>query len=142
MPTELVANASVSINAPRHEVWDALVSPEAIKEYMFGADVVSDWKEGSKIVWKGEWQGRKYADKGEILELKPREKLQYSHFSPLSGQPDHPDNYHVVTIELSGDDGRTRVTLTQDNNATEQAREHSERNWEMMLTSLKKFLEQ
>ena len=142
MPTDLVANASITINAPRPEVWDALVTPETIKQYMFGADVVSDWREGSEIVWKGEWKGRKYEDKGKILAIEPQRKLQYSHFSPLSGAPDEPENYHTVTIELVGDDGRTRVTLTQDNNANEETREHSERNWEMMLSSLKKFLEQ
>jgi uncharacterized protein YndB with AHSA1/START domain len=142
MPTDLVAKASIRINASTAEVWDALVNPAAIKQYMFGADVTSEWREGSAIVWKGVWQGRKYEDKGTILALEPREKLQYSHFSPLSGLADHPDNYHTVTVELSADGNRTRLTLTQDNNPTEEAREHSERNWEMMLSSLKKFLEQ
>jgi hypothetical protein len=32
--------------------------------------------------------------------------------------------------------------LTQDNNATEQARAHSEENWSMMLAALKKVLEE
>jgi hypothetical protein len=36
---------------------------------------------------------------------------------------------------------RTRVSLTQDNNATEEARPHSKKNWAMMLGGLKKFLE-
>ena len=142
MPTDLAANASITINAPRVEVWEALVTPQVIKQYMFGADVVSEWREGSEIVWKGEWKGRKYEDKGTILAIEPHRKLQYTHFSPLSGVSDEPENYHTVTIQLAGDDGRTRVTLTQDNNANEEAREHSEKNWEMMLTSLKKFLEQ
>jgi hypothetical protein len=34
------------------------------------------------------------------------------------------------------------VTLSQDNNATDEAREHSEQNWRMMLDGLKKLLEQ
>jgi uncharacterized protein YndB with AHSA1/START domain len=142
MPTDLVAHASVNVNAPRSEVWDALVSSESLKEYMFGADVVSDWREGSSIVWKGEWQGKRYVDNGTILEIDPPRRLRFTHFSPLSGLADEPENYHTVTIELAGDDGKTRVTLTQDNNTTAEAREHSERNWQMMLMSLKKFLEQ
>src|SRR5262245_131328 len=116
MPTDLVAKASIRINASTAEVWGALVNPAAIKQYMFGADVTSEWREGSAIVWKGVWQGRKYEDKGTILALEPREKLQYTHFSPLSGLPDHPDNYHTVTVELAADGNRTRLTLTQDNN--------------------------
>jgi uncharacterized protein YndB with AHSA1/START domain len=46
-----------------------------------------------------------------------------------------------VTIELAEESPGTRVTLSQDNNATEQAREHSEKNWQMMLESLKDLLE-
>lgn len=137
----LIASASTTINAPSTRVWDALVTPAAIKQYMFDTTVVSTWKEGSPIVWKGVWQGKAYEDKGVILQLKPGRTLQYSHFSPLSGLPDQPDNYHTVTIEVSAEGGGTRVSLSQDNNRTEQEREHSERNWSMMLAGLKKFAE-
>lgn len=142
MAKNLIARASISINAPSGKVWNALVNPEAIKQYMFGTNVVSDWHKGSPIVWKGEWQGKAYEDKGVILQLKPGRTIQYSHFSPLSGLPDRPENYHTVTIELSVDGNQTRVSLAQDNNATEEERAHSEKNWEMMLAALKKFLEQ
>ena len=67
--------------------------------------------------------------------------MQYTHFSLLSGLPDTPEHHHTVTIELSTEGERTRVPLTQDNNATEEARAHSQKNWEMMLAALKKFLE-
>jgi uncharacterized protein YndB with AHSA1/START domain len=136
-----VARASVAINVPITKVWDALVNPEVIKRYMFGASVVSDWREGSSIVWKGEWQGRPYQDKGVILRFTPERTLQYTHFSPQSGVPDAPENYHTVTVELSTEGKKTRVVLTQDNNPTEQARDHSERNWNTMLAALKKVLE-
>jgi uncharacterized protein YndB with AHSA1/START domain len=141
MQRGLVAKASVSINAAIEEVWDALVNPDIIKQYMFGTNVVSDWKQGSAIVWKGEWQGKKYEDKGTILELKPQRMISYSHLSPLSGLSDAPENYHTITIELSPDKNGTLVTLTQDNNPDEEARGHSEQNWGMMLSSLKKVLE-
>jgi uncharacterized protein YndB with AHSA1/START domain len=141
MSKNLSAKSSVKINASKTKVWDALVDPEAIKEFMFGTDVTTDWREGSPIVWKGEWEGKAYEDKGEILKFKPNERLQYSHFSPLSGQPDKPENYHTVTIELSDEGKQTRVSLTQDNNPTEEARAHSEKNWGMMLAGLKKFVE-
>ena len=138
----LIARASVTINAPRERVWSALVNPEAIKQYMFGTTVDSDWQVGSAIIWKGEWQGKSYEDKGVILQLKPGRTLQYSHFSPLSGLEDKPGNYHTVTIDLSVDGNQTRVSLAQDNNATEEARAHSEGNWRTMLDGLKEFLEQ
>ncbi len=137
----LTAKASISINVPVGSVWDALTNPEVIKQYMFGTNVISDWKEGSPIVWKGEWQGKKYEDRGVILKLEPERLIQYSHFSPLSGKPDLPENYHTVTIELVSHGAETAVSLSQDNNETEQAREHSEKNWKMMLDGLKKLLE-
>jgi uncharacterized protein YndB with AHSA1/START domain len=142
MDKNLIASSSIDINAPSSKVWDALVNPEAIKQYMFGTDVVTDWREGSPIIWKGEWQGKSYEDKGVVLQFKEGRTIQYSHFSPLSGLPDEPENYHTVTIELSGEGNQTRASLAQDNNPTEQARDHSEKNWEMMLIALKKFIEQ
>ena len=142
MDKNLIAKASVSIDAPREDVWKALVDPEAIKQYMFGTTVVSDWREGSSVVWKGEWQGKPYEDKGRILQLKPGRSLQYSHFSPLSRLPDRPENYHTVTVELSGDGDQTQVALTQDKNASDEERAEAEKNWGMMLAGLKKFVEQ
>ena len=52
MENKLVAKACVEINAPVTKVWDALTNTKLIKKYMFGTEAVSDWKEGSKIVWK------------------------------------------------------------------------------------------
>jgi len=138
----LIAKASVVVGAPSRVVWDALVTPEAVRQYMFGTNVVSDWEEGSPIVWRGEWKGESYEDKGVILQFTPGRTLRYSHFSPLSGLPDEPESYHTVTIELSDEETQTRVSLSQDNNPTVEAREHSAKNWGMMLTALKEFLEQ
>ena len=141
MSEDRIARAAATVDAPAAEVWKALVDPDAIREYMFGTNVTSSWKEGSPIVWKGEWKGKAYEDKGVVLRFKPERTLQYTHFSPLAGLPDRPENYHTVTIELSVANGGTRVSLSQDGNATEEEREHSEKNWEMMLAGLKKYVE-
>jgi uncharacterized protein YndB with AHSA1/START domain len=141
MSTGMVAHATTAIKAPVDTVWDALVNPAMIKQYFFGTEVVSEWKEGSPIQWKGEWQGKRYQDKGVILHLQPARRLQFTHFSPLSGLPDSPENYHTVTIELSHTPPLTHVSLSQDNNPSEQSREHSEKNWQMVLSGLKALLE-
>jgi hypothetical protein len=65
----------------------------------------------------------------------------YTHYSPLSGEPDRPESYHTVAIDLTAGDGRTTVKLTQDNNKDEEARKHSEENWETMLKGLKELVE-
>jgi uncharacterized protein YndB with AHSA1/START domain len=141
MNRNLIARAEADIAASKNQVWNALVDPKAIKQYMFGTNVASDFEKGSPITWKGEWQGKPYEDKGTILYVEPGRTLRYSHFSPLMGKPDKPENYHRVTIDLSGDELHTHVTLSQDNNADEQAKAHSEKNWKMMLDELKRFVE-
>jgi uncharacterized protein YndB with AHSA1/START domain len=141
MSEHLIARATIIIDAPVRKVWEALTNPDDIRQYMFSAQVITDWREGSSIIWKGEWQGTTYEDKGEILQLVPIQLIQYSHYSPLSGVPDTPENYHVVTVELSYDGKSTHVLLVQDNNANEEERQHSQKNWEMMLENLKKHLE-
>ena len=141
MDKDLIARASITINAPLDRVWDALVDPEAIKQYMFGTDVESDWSEGSAITWTGVFKGKKYEDKGVILKIEPEQTLQYSHFSPLSSKPEKPENYHIVTINLSGSGKQTKVSLSQDNNSDEKERKESEQNWGAMLDGLKKYIE-
>ena len=137
----LIARAEIRIYASADRVWNALVNPEIIRRYMFDTTAVSDWNEGSSITWKGEWQGKLYEDRGVILRLEPERLIRYSHFSPLSGLPDIPENYHTITIELSGESGYTQVSLSQDNNPTAQARDHSGKNWELVLAGLKKVVE-
>jgi uncharacterized protein YndB with AHSA1/START domain len=142
MHTEnLVAKAQTTINTPANKVWKALTDPKTIKEYMFGTTVSSEWKKGSQITWKGEMNGKKYEDKGEILEIVPEKKLKYTHFSPLSGLPDNSENYHTVTIALAEEKNKTHVTLTQDKNDSDKAKSESEKNWNEMMDSLKKIVE-
>jgi uncharacterized protein YndB with AHSA1/START domain len=141
MNNGLIATVSATIDAPSAAVWRALVTPATIREYLSGTTVTSDWVEGSPIVWRGEWQGRAYEDKGIILQIVPERVLEYSHFSTLAELPDIPENYHIITVELSAEGARTRVIVSQDNNPTERAREHSETTWGLMLTALKRFLE-
>jgi uncharacterized protein YndB with AHSA1/START domain len=54
-------------------VWHALVEPDLVARYMHGTSVETDWSVGALIVWRGEWQGRRYEDKGEVLAFEPRD---------------------------------------------------------------------
>lgn len=141
MSNTYTATASTTIDVPPDTVWDALTEPELIEQYVFGATVETGWEVGSPIVFRGEWEGETYNDKGEIQRFEPERVLEYTHWSPLSGKPDVPENYHTVTWELTGRDEETAVTLTQDTNETEEARDHSEENWKMVLSNLKELLE-
>ena len=137
----LVAEVSTNVDAPVTAVWDALIDPAKIRHYMFGTTVTSSFEVGEPITWRGEFKGRSYEDKGTILRLEPRHLLAYSHFSPLSGERDVPENYHTVIIELAEEENGTRVSLKHDNNSNEETRLHSEQNWRAVLAGLKKEVE-
>jgi uncharacterized protein YndB with AHSA1/START domain len=114
MTSNHIAIATTTINAPADAVWNALTDPALIKEY---------------------------EDHGRILDLKPGELLRSTHFSPLGGKQDIPENYHTLTWTLEPDGDSTTLTLTQDNNETEDAAKHSEDNWTTVLTGLKELVE-
>ena len=141
MDNKHVAKASITIDAPASKVWRALTDPHIIKEYLFGSEVITDWKVGGPIIYKGIWKGKPFEDKGKIVKVEPEKELVSTHWSPLSGVPDRPENYHRVSYELSARDGGTHVTVTQDNNATEDEKAHSEQNWKTVLEGLKKVVE-
>src|ERR1700710_2056405 len=100
MTSKIVATAEVEVSASNDRVWKALTEPEQIKQYMFGSQVETDWEPGHSIVWHGEWEGKPYEDKGQIVEFEPPRRLVVTHFSPLGGQDDRPENYHTLTYEL------------------------------------------
>lgn len=141
MSDDFTAVASTKINAPAEVVWDAFLNPEAVQLFMFGARVTSDWHEGHPIKWSGTWKGKRYEDKGTILQVEPLRLLKFSHFSTLSGKPDRPENYHIVTIELAGRDHETKVTITQERNESREIKVRSEETWSAMLASLKRLLD-
>jgi len=137
--TETV-RAQVQISASREQVWTALTEPDLIRQYFFGSEVETTWEPGSPITWSGEYDGRSYQDKGEVVEVVPGERLVVTHFSPLSGQEDAPENYHRLTYELDGEGESTRVSLEQDN-TPEESVEQFRSNWQTMLDGLKGLLE-
>ncbi len=141
MNSRFIARAAITIRAPVSKVWQALVNPEIIKQYFFDTDVITDWKEGSPILYRGEWQGKPFEDKGKVLKVEPEKLLVSTHWSPMSGVPDAPENYHTVTYSLSARGDSTEVTIAQDNNASPEEKEHSEQNWRMVLDGMKKLLE-
>ncbi|MCL4368397.1 MAG: SRPBCC domain-containing protein [Actinobacteria bacterium] len=141
METKFVANASLTINAPPSKVWEALTRPELIQQYLFGTQVTTDWRVGSPITYRGTWQGNAYEDKGKVLRNEPGKLLVSTFWSSLSGAPDLPENYKTVRYELSADGGGTRLTITQDNNSSQEEAEHSEKNWRVVLEGIKRLLE-
>lgn len=141
MPSEISTQVSVTIEAPTEQVWKALTTPELIKRWFFGVDTETDWSVGGPIVHRGQYQGRPYQDRGTIERIEPGRLLVHTHWSPVSGLPDVPENYQHVTWALSGDDGRTELTVTERNLPSEEAKQASDQGWKAALDGLKAVVE-
>jgi uncharacterized protein YndB with AHSA1/START domain len=141
MSANIIATSTVEINAPASSVWDALTNPEMIEKYLFGTKAKSEWKVGSPIEYSGEYEGKSYHDKGEILQMLPEKLFQHTYFSSMSGLEDKPENYANVSYELDEENGKTKLTVRQENVQSEEAKVHSEKNWKTVLNTLKELLE-
>jgi uncharacterized protein YndB with AHSA1/START domain len=140
------SQVKTTVNAPPAAVWNALTTATTLKQFFFGSDISSDWRVGSRIRFKGAWKGKPYEDKGNIQAFDAGKRLAFTHWSPLSGMEDKPENYHIVTFDLRPTDGGTEVVLTQTNQndaepLTPENRQEYAKNWTMVLDGLKKTVE-
>ncbi len=136
-----VAMVEIDVDAPRERVWAALTEPDLIADYMMGSRVQTDWQRGSPITWAGEWEGKPYEDKGEVVAVDEPNRIEVTHWSPLTGTDDAPENYHTLVYTLDDAAGGTEVTLTQDNNGDDKEVRHNTDNWSQMLGQLKRHVE-
>lgn len=141
MKTTISGETSTTINATKSAVWNALTDPALIKKYFFGTNTITTWQPGTPIKFEGEWQGKKYHDKGTVLQNIKEQLLQFDYWSSMSGIEDKPENYMIVTYSLQGTDNNVTLTLKQENIPDEKTRDHSMNNWKKVLADLKKMLE-
>jgi uncharacterized protein YndB with AHSA1/START domain len=138
---EFTATARTDIAAPRQRVWAALTQPQDIAAWMHGSQVTTTWEIGTPITWDGEYEGRAYQDKGEVLVYDEPDTLSVTHYSPMTGEPDQPANYHTLVYVLTDTDSGTKLELTQDGcDSDEQAAQFSQ-NWQTMLDGLREHLD-
>ncbi len=135
------AVASTTVSAPPERVWEALTDPALIKQYFLGTNVATTWQVGDPITYSGEYNGKGYEDKGSILAFDPPELLKTTHYSPTSGLPDAPENYHTVEYRVAEAADGTTVTISQSNNSSDEEVEQSTATWQLVLQNLKEFLE-
>jgi len=147
---ELIVRNSIIINADAAKVWNVLTSPDQTKKYMFGCETVSDWKQGSSLLWQGVYEGKEMVFvKGHILEIVPGRLLKYSVIDPNASYPDVPENYLSVEYRLDKQNGNTLLTVVQD--GFEDAAEGRKRfedsynngeGWNPILLQIKKISEE
>ncbi len=141
MSKPFTVNVSIEINANTATVWKWLTTPDLIKQYFFGTETETDWKKGSPIFFRGEWEGKKYEDKGMILDSEQGKFVKYNYWSSMSGMPDIPENYATITYELAAKGNATILSIIQDGIDTEERKTHSEQNWLAIMGGMKKMVE-
>jgi len=140
MQTNFESTYKTTIKAPIEKVWDGLTNPEMVKKYFFGSHLETDWRVGSLIYFKGEYEGKAYQDKGIVLDYKPNQKLVFSYLSSWSGLEDSPENYLRVSYEVQSTSDGTQLLISQTNYDQEKVK-HSEDNWKAVIDGLKKLVE-
>lgn len=142
MTEHFTAKNSIDIQATGQEVWAALVTPSIMRKYMYGAQVVSDWKEGSPIVFQGMIHGSPYEEKGVILNINPEKQIKYTHWSGLEDLPDLPENYRIWTFDLEQEDDSIKLTMTEEKIPSEKQKVRSDEFWQEMLFNIRRTIEQ
>jgi uncharacterized protein YndB with AHSA1/START domain len=142
MKSNITGHATISMVATPQNIWRALTDASIIKKYFFGTNAESDWKEGSKVKFSGEYEGKTYEDKGTVLKSIPGKLLSYTYWSSMSGIEDKPENYVIVTFEIIPGKEETTLTVTQENIPDEKMKAHSEENWNKVLHSMKEVVEE
>ena len=146
MNTPMIIKEEVIFKADENTVWDLITNPKKTKQYMFGCEVLSDWKIGSPILWKGKTENGNeiiYV-KGNIINFKKNKKVSFTMFDPNIGIADIPENYIELCYEVAKIESGTLLTITQgDFNGTENAEkrfEESKQGWKMVIPLMKKLL--
>ena len=143
----MIIKETITFKANTAQVWDLLTNSEMTRQYMYGCDVLSDWKIGSPIVWRGKTEDGAEIDyvKGEILEYEAGKKVRFTMIDPNSDIADTPENYAWMTYELSETEGGTLLTITQGDYSQvadgQKRYEESVKGWEMVIPLMKKLLD-
>jgi uncharacterized protein YndB with AHSA1/START domain len=113
-PHVKTSDSMVKILAPARKVWLALTSPDLVKQWQYGSDLLTTWEAGTPIVFRNEWNGQVFEQKGTVLEFMPESRLKYSLFFPRPDLQDIPEHYFFMTYELTEGNGSTSLLIRQE----------------------------
>ena len=108
---------------------------------MFGASVEAPGVRAAASPGAGSGKASRTKTRARSWKSSHPDRLKLTHFSPLTGQEDRPENYHTVTYELIDRGGATHLALSQDNNADQDEADRASATWTTMLTGLKETVE-
>ena len=138
----MVKNIStLHVNSSLAEVWEALTNPILVKRWQFGSDLLTDWKTGSEIRFRTEWEGQVFEQWGKVLEFVPNKLIRYSLFAPRPGLEDKPENYFKMNYILTEENTHIRLDIIQEDNRADAKQEAPQGEENPILASLKALIE-
>lgn len=145
----MIIKEEVLFKANLAQVWDLLLNPEMTKQYMFGCAVLSDWKIGSPVYWKGKTEDGDEVVyvKGKVIAFEEGKLATSTTFDPNSGMEDIPANHVNLTYKLEEHPEGSLLTIIQGDFAGAQdgqkRYEESKKGWvEMVIPLMKKLLKE
>lgn len=139
---DLKLSESINISCTAEELWDVLTNPAKIAVYLYGTETLTDWKEGSEIIFQGEYEGHVYKDSGVILEFNPFTQLKYSYWSGFSGLECLAENHATITYTVEDLGGSCKFTWSQEGYAGEENLEYSKEGMPALLNRIKELAEE
>jgi uncharacterized protein YndB with AHSA1/START domain/DNA-binding transcriptional ArsR family regulator len=128
----------IYIRTTPERLWEAITDAEVRAKYQFGAEVRSDWTEGSRYELSSPKADGLLAE-GENLEVDPPRRLVQS-FQALWGEDVKSEGTSRVTWEIEPVGDSCRLTVTHDQ-LREDANDQLYGGWPMILSGLKTWLE-
>lgn len=116
------------IASTREKVWDALTNPEFTRQYWNGRIVDSDWRVGSPVVIRHDYDDAIDLLGGTVLAADRPRRLSY-------GTPPN-----TVTFELTDHDDVVKLTVIHAGLDADSAQQLAE-GWSFILSNLKTLLE-
>ena len=133
---------SIEIDAKPAKVFRALLEPELMNKWLFGAARVDVAKREYSYGWNYEIEGRKVAGgPTRILEMVENQKL-VTDWPDWRGDPDKPDTRVTWLLEALDGGKRTRVTIVHDGFEHAVDRGDYQQGWGGFANRLRKVAEQ
>ena len=136
--------AATTINSSPSDIWPYLTEPGLMKKWMgepdMNLEIVTDWIVGNPIIIRG-LHHAKFENNGTILKFDPFTIIQYTHRSSISHLRDVPENYSVITFDLSPEEQQTRLTIRVANFPSESIFKHLKLYWVTTPAVIKELVE-
>ena len=135
------STSTIEIDAPATRVWEALVNPEKVKLWQYGSNLVTTWQPGSSIRFTTPWGDKVFEQWGKVIDVVPPKSLKYSLFAPRPDLTDSPENYFFMTYLLEEHQGKTKLSIIQDDPRPQTQPAQEDEGGNAILLSLRTLVE-